>query len=312
MPVTWVVGSTGLLGGAVLRGMRMDDHQVLVQPVDWADPSSARRALQVGTSTLLDAARGRGECWRVAWCAGAGVVGTSPADLDAEVATFVAFLDDLAATGVPGALFVASSAGGLYAGARGAPFTEAHPVQPLAPYGWAKLEIEQRARDFADRTGSAVLLGRFSNLYGPGQNVDKPQGLITQLLRSYLTGQPVSLYVSLDTLRDYLYADDAAAMVIDGLNRVAALVGARDRVVVKILSSGRSVSVGTLVAESRRVLKRPPLVVLGSSPNARFQVRDLRLRSLVWPELQARTFTTLAAGIAATGEGLLRRTLAPH
>ena len=310
MPVTWVVGSSGLLGGALRRRLVADGHRVLVHAVPWADTAGSEQALRSGIDALVAAAGP--DPWRVAWCAGAGVVGTSPAELDTEVATFSRFLDDLADRAGPGTLFVASSAGGLYAGASGAPFTEAHPVQPLAPYGWAKLEIEQRARAFADRTGSAVLLGRISNLYGPGQNVDKPQGLITQLLRSYLTGQPVSVYVSLDTLRDYLFADDAASMIIDGLDRVAQLVGTPDRIVVKILSSGRSVSVGTLMAEARRVLKRPPLVVLGASPNARFQVRDLRLRSLVWPEMQARTFTTLAAGIAATGEGLLRRALAPH
>ena len=64
-----------------------------------------------------------------------------------------------------------------------------------------------------------LLVGRISNLYGPGQNLAKPQGLVSQLCRAQLTRQPLSVYVSLDTMRDYLYVDDAAAMVVAATRR---------------------------------------------------------------------------------------------
>ena len=97
---------------------------------------------------------------------------------------------------------------------RGAPFTEHTTPAPISAYGRAKLRSEEIATEFAVRTGSALLVGRLSNLYGPGQDITKPQGLISQLCRAQLTRQPLSVYVSLDTMRDYLFVDDAAAMVV--------------------------------------------------------------------------------------------------
>jgi len=48
------------------------------------------------------------------------------------------------------------------------------------------------------------MVGRMSNLYGPGQNLKKVQGLISQMCLRVLTRQPLVLYVPLDTIRDYL------------------------------------------------------------------------------------------------------------
>ena len=91
------------------------------------------------------------------------------------------------------------------------PFTEHTEPAPISPYGRAKLRSEEIATAFAVRTSTALLVGRLANLYGPGQNLDKPQGLISQLCRAQLTRQPLSVSVPLDTMRDYLFVDDAAA-----------------------------------------------------------------------------------------------------
>jgi UDP-glucose 4-epimerase len=66
------------------------------------------------------------------------------------------------------------------------------------------------------------------------------------------------------------------------------------------------------VAELRRVSKRRAPIVLGTSPNARFQSRDLRFRSVVWPELDQLATTTLAAGIAATFDDVAAALRAPE
>lgn len=310
-PVTWVIGAGGLLGSNVCAELSRRPGRVLRSAVPWTDPAASGSALRAGMDTLLDLSRGQPGGWRIAWCAGAGVTGTSATVLDQEVATFTGFLADLADRGAePGALFVASSAGAVFAGAGGAPFTEEHATFSLSGYGEAKLAAEAAARSFARRTGSGVLVGRIANLYGPGQNLGKSQGLISHLCRSNLTGQPVSIFVSLDTIRDYLYVGDCARMVTDGLDRAAGLRGGSDNYRMKILASERGVSIGAIIAECRRVFKKNPRVVLGTSPNARFQVRDLRMRSVVWPGLGGAGLTTLPAGIAATGAALRRRALA--
>ena len=156
----------------------------------------------------------------VFWCAGAGVVGTSQEALDAELSVLRGFLEGWHPR--DSAFFFASSAGGVYAGSAGPPFTEETTPVPLAPYGHAKISAEQLTREFSARTGVPVLAARISNLYGPGQDISKPQGLVSQLCRAQLTRQPLSVYVSLDTMRDYLYVDDAARMSVAALD---ALVG---------------------------------------------------------------------------------------
>jgi UDP-glucose 4-epimerase len=44
-------------------------------------------------------------------------------------------------------------------------------------------------------------------------------------------------------------------------------------------------------------MKRPVSVIIAASPNAARQARDLRMTSVVWPELDRRPMTTLSEGI---------------
>ncbi len=300
---TWVIGSGGLLGQAVVRRLHATRTPLLTTLIPWSTTDDATAALDGGMAQLRHVA-GDGP-WRIAWCAGAGVTGTPPKVLDQEVATFERFLDNNADVADGSSLFLASSAGAVYAGAHPAPFTELHQPRSISAYGDAKLATESTAIDWAARTGARVVIGRISNLYGPGQNLAKPQGLISHICRAQLAAQPISVYVSLDTVRDYLYVDDAAGLILDGLDRIA--TAPAGVAVVKILASQQGVTVGALLAECRRLVKRSPRVVLGASPYARLQVRDLRMRSVVWPELDRRSLTPLPAGIHATLTDLLLR-----
>lgn len=304
--LTWVIGAGGLLGQALAAVLRRHDRGTVVTTrILWTDVDESRAALRTFLRAFLDRAGATNAIWRIAWCAGAGVTGTSATTLSNEVGTFAYFVGELTALAPPasGTLFLASSAGGIYAGSTTPPFTEMHQPHPLSPYGEAKLAAESVAGRFAHDTGNAVIVGRIANLYGPGQNLAKSQGLIPHLCRAHLTGQPLSIYVSLDTIRDYLFVEDCASMIDDAMT--AGHHGA-DPLATKILASQQGTTVGALIGECRRVFKRTPRLVLGTSTNARFQVKDLRLRSAVWPELDRRALTTLPAGLAATAASLLR------
>lgn len=202
-------------------------------------------------------------------------------------------------------MFLASSAGALYAGNdRGGPYDERDATRPISAYGHAKVACEAAATEFAKATGHQVLIGRIANLYGPNQNLGKAQGLISHLCRGFLTRQPTSIFVPLDTIRDYLYVDDCAAMIADMLLAGAGVPA--EPVALKVLASQQGTTIASLVALCRHVFKRPPQLVLGSSATTRFQVRDLRLRSVSWPEIDHRVLTPLPAGLAATAAGMLR------
>ncbi|RLV47872.1 NAD-dependent epimerase/dehydratase family protein [Nocardioides mangrovicus] len=296
-PLTWVVGAGGLLGSHVITALSRRAR--LWTPgcsVPWGT-ADAPRLLARLAADFADAV-GEGP-WQVSWCAGAGVTGTTAAALAAESAAFEAWsralTERLGDRAEAGAGFVASSAGAVYAGSRSAPFDEASVVRPISDYGHAKLAVEAAAARLSE-AGIPVVVGRVANLYGPGQDLAKAQGLVSQICRAHLLARPLTVYVPLDTVRDYLFAADAGALVADCLERVRRERGHRT----KIIASHQPVTVGHLVAEVRRVVKRRPRVTFGAHPNATLQARDLRVRSIVWPDLDRRPITPLAVGIART------------
>lgn len=305
---TWVLGAGGLLGRSVVERCLAVGLPTVTIAVPWHDAVARRAALRRGAERLL--ARANGGPWYAAWCAGAGVVGTSDDDLASETGALTDLLQALrdvtGTAAADGVLFLASSAGGVYAGSARPPFTEASPPIPISAYGETKLVAERLGKDFAASTGACVFVGRISNLYGPGQHLDKPQGLISAVCRATLLHEPVTIYVPLDTVRDYLFVSDCADMVVSGLVDL----GCRRRpaeTVTKILATQRGTTVAAVLGEFRRVFKRPPLLVLAASPTAHLQVADLRLRSVCWPELDRLATTTLPAGIAATVRDIATR-----
>ena len=312
-PLTWVIGRGGLLGRSLEAALAAGggfaaDLWLPPGPVDWSAPGAGAEELREYAGEFLRAAGDRP--WSVAWCAGAGVTGTSSEALQLELSALRSTLEALAAAsrGRDGAFFFASSAGGVYAGVGAPPYDELSPVGPLAPYGRAKLDAEALVAGWSRGAGIPSLIGRISNLYGPGQNLGKAQGLISQICRSHLTGQPLSIYVSLDTLRDYLFAPDCARLIVAGLARLREGEPAgRQGVVTKILASQRAITIGAVLGEMRRLFKSPTHIVLGASASSAMQARDLSLRSRVWPELDRAGLTPFPVGVAATSADLLRR-----
>lgn len=299
---SWVIGAGGLLGSGVVRELEARDAPLLPRTtIGWrtaAAPLDLERGLAALTSTSHD--------WTIFWCAGAGVTDTSAAALDDEATTFRAFVSAVGAldstTRRRGVIVFASSAGGVYGGSEHPPFTESTEPVPLGAYGRAKLASEQVLRELSS-TGVRVVVARIANLYGPGQNLDKQQGLITRLCYSAVTRTPVSVFVSLDTRRDYLYVSDAARLLVECASRARQ---GTEHFTVKILGSGRSTTIASLIGLFRKIGGPAPRIITGTSATAWLQSRDLRLRSTVWTDLDAEAVrTTLAEGVARTMADLL-------
>lgn len=286
----WIIGR-GLLGRAVARSRADIPFAV---DVAWDDPARAISELAAGAEEFL---RQPGPL-EIYWCAGKGVTSTPRAQLFEEVSLFESFLSALSsAAGTDGerlVLFLASSVGGAYGGATGAPYRESSPAVVASAYGEAKIAMERAASDHGASAGWRTVIGRITNLYGPGQDLTKGQGLISTLASSAVTMQPATIYVSLDTLRDYIFEDDAAAVVSAATARGRTL--ARGQSIVKIVGTGRAVSVGAILGELRRLRRRSGFSLLGQGPSVG-QALDLRVRSEVWPDLDAFVSTTLPEGL---------------
>ena len=298
MIADWVVGR-GLLGSAVARQMRSEP---LSRSVRWDDDEAALKDLTSGLRSLYEV---NADQYRIFWCAGSGVTATPAAVLARESALFAEFLAEFASIPQSAArrttFFLASSVGGAYAGVGLPPYSESSPTASASPYGDTKLAMEQSLKAAAEQFGLRGFIGRITNLYGPGQKVGKKQGLISVMCETYFNHEPATVYVSLDTLRDYIYEDDCAAVVLAGTDRATAL--APGECAVKIIGSGQAVSIGDLIGTITRVRRRRPLVAFGGG-NAVGQAPDLRVRSEVWPDLQGLVQTPLPAGIAAVFRSL--------
>jgi UDP-glucose 4-epimerase len=306
-PVAWVVGAGGLVGSHLAAELAGAGWEVMTAAVPWQDEARSVAALTEAADRF--AALRRHRPWVLAWCAGAGVVATAEEALAAEQRVFAAALGwfgESIGADEDGTVFLASSAGGLYAGSSGPPFTEDSEPRPLVPYGRVKLAMEEVVRDLAGSTGTRAVIARLANVYGPGQTLGKPQGLLSQLCLADARRTPLPVFVSMDTLRDYVHAEDVARMARSTIELVRE--EPRGTVAVKILASGTPVTVGHLIGEARRVFHRPLRTI--PVPGGSGQVLDLRMRSVRWPEVDALATTTLPEGLAETAADVRARVVA--
>ncbi len=269
--ISWTIGAGGLLGSALRSG---GTESFTAPTVPWGDPAASAQVLADGLARFRNAA-GDGP-WAIHWAAGAATVATTEAQAWPELAALKAVLDALRAQppAGPGAFFLTSSAGGVFAGSAHPPFDGSTRPVPMSPYG--ELKMAQEAATAEALTGVCpVVIGRISNLYGPGQNLAKLQGLISRLAMAAAVQEPLNIFVSLDTLRDYIHVTDAAACVRHWVD-----VAVRDQPTepqVRIIASGEAVTVGQLIRTMHLVTKRRVPTALGSHPSATRQVLDLRL-----------------------------------
>jgi UDP-glucose 4-epimerase len=314
----WVVGAGGLLGSHVARRLSESSAAVALwdgaPSLSWKDREALFGEIARGAASFADAiARGSHPSWALHWAAGAGVVATAVADLRAETASLEYILErlgaelDRARVAVPGSVFLASSAGGVYAGTTDSPATESSAVSPLSDYGREKLRQEQLCTAWAAGRGASCLVGRIANLYGPGQNLRKAQGLISYLARNLILNQPAHVYVPLDTVRDYLHADDCARAIAASMAVLSDETKRRGPIqLVKVFASEQPASVAVVLGIFSRLARRKPRIIQATRPEAKLQPRCLSFRSEVWPGL-APARIPLPVGIRQTYEDMLEQ-----
>jgi len=297
--ISWVIGRGGLLGSSVERRLStVGSTWSPSQPLQWATHEVYSETLLVAMDEFFEQI-GNDE-WSVLWCAGIGVVSSTEEVLNEEVAKIHVLLESLATFDRlvlrRGVLFYSSSAGGVYAGSASPPFDEFRATCPLSPYGEQKLNCEKLFAQFAKLSGARVGIGRIANLYGPGQNRDKSQGIVTTICKAMLLHRPIDIYVPLDTIRNYIYGDDAATIITLFVLRLSGVDSGTT--MTKVVASDRNSSISYLLHECNYIFGRRPRIVLSRGAIGAKHARDLRLQSKVWPEIDRFTFTSPAVGIS--------------
>ena len=305
--IVWVVGAGGLLGSGVVRSAREEGHRVLTSShVPWMDPEGTVNAIRSDAQALrLAIARSHEEepRWGIVWTAGHVTTASSEREIEQELRTFhmaVRAINEELSEVPNGTFALASSAGGVYAGSQHPPFSSGSAPKPLGSYGRLKLAQERASRESLAES-IRVLIARIANVYGPGQDLGKLQGLVSRLALTSVTKEPLTMFVPLDTMRDYITADDAAKQLLHWLTVDSAKLS------IRVIATGRPTSLGYLIHLVRDIARTPIPIAFGIDSSAAYQSIDLRLEPDADEVLLSRSATPLPIGIKMVYEDILLR-----
>lgn len=186
---------------------------------------------------------------------------------------------------------LASSGGAIYGQPDRMPIAEGCPRSPLSPYGKTKVEAEDLLQSQDGRPKIVIL--RYGNVYGPGQNPLRDNGVIGIFSRALLCGESPLVFGDGSQRRDYVYVEDVARA------NVLALGPSLHGVFNVATGEGRSL-VEVYRAIATLLGKDPPLRFGPANP---FEVSDNVLDvSRAWEALGWRASMPFDLGLARTVE----------
>jgi UDP-glucose 4-epimerase len=189
------------------------------------------------------------------------------------------------------ALVYLSSGGTIYGDPARLPAREDDPTVPISSYGRIHLDCEEAIETARRETGLRSRILRCSTVYGEHQQPDRGQGAVVTFLDRIERGASIELYGDGETIRDYVYAGDVAAVVAELLGQTAGP---------PVLNVGAGVGTSLVdllrlteaeVGREAKVERHPP---------RGFEVRQIVLDTTALRELVALEPTPLAEGIHRT------------
>ena len=300
-PKSWVIGSLGLLGGALTATLE-SRYRDLFQPskrfewnhhdfvVDQIRAEVARFAKSIIPS----------QCWEIYWAAGPSTMHSPLDSLTRESNYLSTFLEALGnqpqLLDYPGSFCFSSSAGAIYSGSSASILNEESSIAPTTDYGRQKLIQEELvSQSKLAQSGTSILLARISNLYGIQDSNVIPKGLISILTQHVVHRQPTNIFVPLDTLRDYIWSQDAAEILVESLKRTKGHI----QPIKKIVSSEHPTTVAELIRTLYQLTHTRPRYIHSFQPDkAKAYQQQFRFQSIVYPDLLELRRTSLRCGLS--------------
>jgi len=126
------------------------------------------------------------------------------------------------------------------------PVDESHPDHPVTVYDLHKQMAEQYLRWYGEQGFLHGVTLRLANVYGPGPRSSRSdRGILNQMIRRALAGEPLTVYGTGDQLRDYVYVEDVAAAFLAAARHCQALNGRTF-----VIGTGR----GQTIAQAMRLI----------------------------------------------------------
>jgi len=130
------------------------------------------------------------------------------------------------------------------------PFQEdVTPARPISPYAASKLAGEALCHAYAHLYNLSVTVTRLFTVYGPRQ---RPDLAFHKFIAAIAAAQPISIYGTGDTRRDYTYCADAA-------RALAATLRLNTPFEILNIASGRPIALTEVIATIETVANRPAL-----------------------------------------------------
>jgi len=112
-----------------------------------------------------------------------------------------------------------SSGGAVYGEPQYLPCDEAHPINPLCPYGVTKHIIEHYLYLYRQNYDLRYLIFRYANVYGPRQDPNGEAGVVAIFGGHMLRGEKLVINGSGAQERDFVYVGDCARANLIGLEQ---------------------------------------------------------------------------------------------
>ena len=111
--------------------------------------------------------------------------------------------------------FVFSSTGGaMYGEGEQLPSTEAHPADPLSPYGLSKYVFEKYLKYYGIEYGLSYVILRLANVYGPRQNSKGEAGVVAIFCDKLMSDQKALINGDGFQTRDFIFVDDVVRAML--------------------------------------------------------------------------------------------------
>lgn len=128
-------------------------------------------------------------------------------DVEENLVHNLKLIKEINASGIKKIIFI-SSGGAVYGNPETEDVDETHATNPISSYGIVKLSLEKYFQLNDHIYGTQTMIIRPSNIYGPGQNTNKPQGIIGHIVNRINNNSPLTIWGNGEGKKDYLHIED--------------------------------------------------------------------------------------------------------
>jgi len=218
-----VAGGAGFIGRRLVQALCAADYEVVVAGRSLAVANFFPPKVRYVQGDISDRAFCRSvlaDVDSVIDLAHSLVPGTPPSleipNFMGSIAANMVLMDESAHRGVCRYLYV-SSGGTVYGNAPVLPIPESAPLNPISPYGVAKVAVEQIGQHLCRSRQLPFVVARPSNPYGrsQGDRTQAMQGLVDVAIKKIKCGEEIVVYGDGNMERDYIHIDDLTSGLMD-------------------------------------------------------------------------------------------------